>query len=197
MEEVTYRSKDKVFMRQLKKAVYHGADDEDEKRSTWEYISRRVVIDDLHKYAIEQLDRDEPIEMGHGDLHARLLVLTMKPIVFSKEGKELTETIVGAGKFKHVYYTAKYKTNTVYKIDIPTFETILESEIKILKPKAILCFGEVLPVGSHQIEEYMGIPVMQTHLISKVLKASDDEEVRGLKNEIWNDVKQIRKHYRK
>lgn len=195
--DVAYRSKDASFMRQLKKAAYRGTDDQEEKQMTWEYISRRVIIDDLHKYAIEKLDTDQAIQMGHGDLHAELLVLTMKPIAFSKEAKELAETIIKAGKFEHVYYSARYKTPTVYKDDIPTFDEIMESEIKILKPKAIICFGDVLSLGQHEVVEHLGIPVMQTHLLSHVLKPADGVDVKELKNEIWNNVKQIRKYYKK
>lgn len=197
MEEIQYRSKDKTFMRKLKRAIYQGADSDEEKEWTWEFMSRRVLTDDLHRYAVEELDIDELVDMGQGDLHAHLLVLTMKPTSLSQEGQELIRTIVGAGKFKHVYYTAKYKVARPLKSQVKVFDEILETQIKALKPKAILCFGEVLPVGLHQVEEYMGVPVIQTHLVSTVLKEEDEEQQRKLKNEIWTDVKEIRKHYKK
>lgn len=197
--DTPYRSKDVKFMRQLKKAVYKGMSEEDdeEKQLAWKHMERRVIMDDLHKYAIEQIDMDEPVQMGRGDLNAHLLVLTMKPLTQTKEGKILAETIIDSGKFKHVYYTAKYKTPTIYKNKVPIFNDLLDSEIKILKPKAIITFGEVLPIGKRVVEEYLGYPVIQTHLLSKILNNSDADDVKKLKNEVWQDVKEIRKHYKK
>jgi hypothetical protein len=195
-----YRSKDKEFMLTLKKSVIKGmkGHDVEDKKEAWDYMKRRVIMDDLHKFAIEKLGTDEPVQMGVGDLRSRLLVLTMKPIVHSKVAREFTERIIEAGKFKHVYYTSKFKTDTILKSQKQIFEEILESEIKVLKPKAILAFGEVFSeYGLHEVKEHLGIPILQTDLISPIIKSEDEDFVKEKKNIIWNDVKQIRKHYTK
>lgn len=201
MEFVTaYRSKDADFMQNLKKSVIQGmrGHSKEEKKAAWEYMERRVIMDDMHKYAIEQLDTEEAVQMGVGDLRAGLLVLTMKPLIYSKEGRLFTEKIIEAGKFEHVYYTARYKVPTIYKSKKPIFDEILRSEIKVLKPKAILAFGPVFPEYKlHEIEEHEGIPIVQTNLISPLLESDDEEFIKEEKKIIWNDVKQIRKHYKK
>lgn len=201
MEFVTaYRSKDKEFMGNLKQSVIKGMKGKsvEEKKSAWQYMERRVIMDDMHKYAIEQLETEESVQMGVGDLRAELLVLTMKPLVYSNVGRMFTEKIVEAGKFRHVYYTARYKVPTIFKKKKPIFDEILRSEIKVLKPKAILAFGEVFPeYGLHDVKEHEGIPIIQTNLISPILSSTDEDFVKEQKNIIWNDVKQIRKHYKK
>ena len=196
----TYRSKDTDFMTNLKQSVIKGmrGHTKEEKKAAWDYMRRRVFMDDMHKYAIEQLDTEEPVQMGIGDLRSQLLVITMRPLTYSKEGREFTEKIVEAGKFKHVYYTARFKTPTIYKSKKPVFDEILRSEVKILKPKAILCFGEVFPeYGLHEVKEHEGFPIIQTNLISSLLGETEQENVKKIKNQIWSDVKQIRKNYKK
>lgn len=195
-----YRSKDKEFMGNLKQSVIKGMKGKsiDEKKAAWQFMERRVIMDDMHKYAIEKLDTEEAVQMGVGDLLANLLVLTMKPLAYSQVGRQFTETIIEAGKFKHVYYTARYKVPTVYKSQKEVFDEILCSEIKVLKPKVILAFGEVFPqYGLHTVKEHEGIPIIQTNLLSPILSSTDEDFIKEQKNIIWNDVKQIRKYYKK
>lgn len=197
---MVYRSKDKEFMDNLKKSVIKGMKGHsvEEKKAAWKQMERRIILDDMHKYAIEELETEEAVQMGVGDLRAHLLVLTMRPLYYSKEGREFTEKIVGAGKFKHVYYTARYKTAKPLKSQKETFDEILRSEIKVLKPKAILAFGQVFEeYGMNKVEEHEGIPIIQTNLISPILTSEDDDFIQEQKNIIWNDVKQIRPHYKK
>lgn len=191
-EKPYYKSKDEDFMQKLKRSVYDGMRDmepEDKKRA-WKMMQRKVFLDDIHQIAIGKLEAKEPVYMGTGNYVPELAVITAKSLEFSKEARELVESIVKASKLSDVYYTGKYKTSRILKSHLEDHAEILDMEIKAIKPAAILAFGPVFPEGT---TEHLGIPVVQTHGLTTLLTSEDDEEKKKLKAEIWNDVKQIKK----
>lgn len=192
---VTYRSKDEEYMKRLKKSVFQGMKDMtlEDKRAAWKLVQRKVFMDDLHKVAIDRLDAQQPVYLGTGHLVPEVLVLTSKSLEFSKEAKDLVESIVKAARFDNVYYTGKYKCAKILKSQVDAYGDILEMEIKIVKPKVILCFGPVIDANMHEVTEFNGIPAIVTHALSDVLNEEDDEVKAKIKATIWEDVKKIRK----
>ena len=78
----------------------------------------------------------------------------------------------------------------------------LEEQIKILKPKVIVCLGKVAlnnilnthyPISKvrGQLFNYMGIPVIPTYHPAFILHKKDREEVSRVKWETWNDMEKV------
>jgi len=78
----------------------------------------------------------------------------------------------------------------------------LEEQIKILRPKVIVCLGKValnnLLNTNHAISKvrgklfhYMGIPVIPTYHPAFILHKKEREEISRVKWETWNDMKKV------
>ncbi len=78
----------------------------------------------------------------------------------------------------------------------------LEEQIKILKPRVIVCLGRVAlnnlletnyPISKvrGQLFSYMGIPVLPTYHPAFILHKKDRDEVSRVKWETWSDMEKV------
>lgn len=186
---LAYRSKDTEFMTTLKRAVARGMADASkrEKLTTWNYLKRRIVLDDLHRYAIATYRPGQPLYMGTGSLFPEVMVVTRTLVYLEEESRRLLDAILEAAQFRRVYLTAHQKTKTPIEANWTQF---LGWQIRVLKPKAVLVFGSVFPLPLGEIQEKDGYLLLQTYDLSKLM--GEGEEIRSVKQETWRHIRMLK-----
>lgn len=187
--EVAYRSKDTEFLTRLKRAVARGMTDASkrEKLVTWHYLKRRIVLDDLHRYAVAAYRPGQPLYMGTGSLFPDVLLVTPTPVYLEEESRQLLDAILEAARFRRVYLTSHQKTKTPVEAD---WDRLLDWQIRLLKPKGVLVFGSIFPLPIGEIQNKGESLLLQTHDLSELM--GEGEDVRRIKQETWWHIRLLK-----
>lgn len=200
MEVNNHRADDKLYNKSLKRAIYDLMESfsTSEAQHAWKTIQQTMIMNRLHEDLIKSLDISEPIYMGSGSYNPDLLVVTQKSKECSKETSDFLNLIKPGLWTNNIYYVGRYKHENPSRLHEDKFNEILNTQIKILKPKAILAFGSFFSETSHLVCEHLYTPYIQTYGVYDFVmstQAQDELKVQNVKAQIWNDLRQIRDYF--
>lgn len=197
---MVYRSKDVGVMSEIQEAIYRLSNGAvQEAAHSWEFIRRYIVIDDLRNFLIQSHLKDELDYLPEYIPNLNLIDVDYMFITLTETKEELKvfEAFLKATGITN-YYRTSYTKSARKKIQYAkSLDSVLNSEIKVLKPKKIMVFDNGimnrLGINSnlHEICDYHGIPCVTTFSIVKMLM-SGKEKAGAYKAHMWSDFTKLK-----
>lgn len=197
---MVYRSKDVGIMSEIQGAMYRLSNGEASKASpSWEFIRRYIVIDDLRNFLIQCYLKKELDYLPEYIPNLNLIDVDYMFITLTetKEELEVFNAFVKATGITN-YFRTSYTKSARKKIQYgKSLDSVLNSEIKVIKPKKIMVFDNTiikrlcLTSNLHEISDYHGMPCITTASIVKMLMGSK-EKAGAYKAYMWSDFTKLK-----